>query len=110
MGYWKLGTSDAFYGNVSVLGKLAAGIPYTSYWNWDVGFGLTYKVLTPDIRYFGTNLNRGDCNAFTSDHTATGVANTPINAGLPGSNWCGDTVIAKLSVDTSFNGLKQVFG
>ena len=36
-----------------------------------LGVGLTYKVFTLDLRYYGTNLNSGDCNAFTSDHTAT---------------------------------------
>jgi hypothetical protein len=52
------------------------------------------------LRYFDTNLNKGDCNAFTSDHTATGIATTPINPfAAPGSSWCGASFIAKLSVD-----------
>ena len=32
------------------------GVQYTSYWNWDAGFGLTYKAFTLDLRYYGTNL------------------------------------------------------
>jgi hypothetical protein len=109
-GYWKLGTSDSFYcttaGSVCG-GQFPGGIPYTSYWNWDLGVGLTYKVFTLDLRYYGTNLNAGDCNAFTSDHTATGIATTAINPSpLPGSNWCGSAYIAKLSVDTTMNALK----
>jgi hypothetical protein len=47
-----------------------------------------------------TNLSKGDCNAFTSDHTASGIATTPINPFPdPGSSWCGASFIAKLSVD-----------
>ncbi len=67
---------------------------------------MTYKVFTLDLRYYDSDLSKGDCNAFTSDHTASGVANTPINPGGPGSNWCGATFIAKLSVDTALSALK----
>jgi uncharacterized protein (TIGR02001 family) len=102
VGYWNLGTSDAFYGVVG----FPNGIPYKSYANWDLGFGFTYKVFTLDFRYYDTNLNKGDCNAFTSDHTASGVASTAINPGGPGSDWCGATFIAKLSVDTALSALK----
>ena len=37
---------------------------------------------------------KDDYNAFTSDHTASGIASTPINPNGPGSNWCGATFIA----------------
>ena len=86
VGHWFLGTSDAFYGN----------IPFKSYTNWDVGLGLTWKQFTLDLRYFDTDLSKSDCNAFTSDQTAT--------AGL--SKWCGATFIAKLSVDLTSANLK----
>lgn len=106
VGYWNLGTSDAFYGTGPGT-PFANGIPYKSYATWDVGFGITYKVFTLDFRYYDTDLNKGDCNAFTSDHTASGVATTPINpAPLPGSDWCGAAFIAKLSVDTALSALK----
>ena len=91
-----LGTSDSFYcTQVAGVcgGAFPTGIPYKSYTNWDVGVGFTYKVFTLDLRYFDTNLNKGDCNAFTSDHTATGIATTPINPfPAPGSNWCGSAL------------------
>jgi hypothetical protein len=107
IGYWKLGTSDAFYGVISPLGNFLAGIPYKSYWTWDAGIGFTYKVFTLDLRYYDTNLSKGDCNAFTSDHTATQLGNvTPINPSGIGSNWCGAAFIAKLSVDTTLNAIK----
>jgi uncharacterized protein (TIGR02001 family) len=102
VGHWWLGTSDAFYG----VKGFPNGIPYKSYTNWDLGVAFTYKQFTLDLRYFDTDLSKGDCNAFTSDHTASGLANTPINPGGPGSNWCGATFIAKLSVDLTSANLK----
>jgi Bacterial protein of unknown function (Gcw_chp) len=103
LGHWFLGTSDSFYcTQVAGVcgGAFPTGIPYKSYTNWDAGLAFTYKVFTLDLRYYDTNLNKGDCNAFTSDHTATGIAATPINPFPdPGSNWCGASFIAKLSVD-----------
>ncbi len=102
VGHWWLGTSDNFY----AVAGYPNGIPYKSYTTWDLGFGLTYKVFTLDFRYYDTDLNKGDCNAFTSDHTASGVYSTPINPGGPGSNWCGATFVAKLSADALLSGLK----
>jgi len=106
LGYWALGTSDAFYGIPGT--AFAGGIPYKSYWNWDVGFGFTWKAFTLDLRYYGTDLSKGDCNAFTSDQTAGGAGNiTPINpAPGIGSSWCGAAYIAKLSIATSINNIK----
>ena len=64
------------------------GIPYKDYNTWNVGVGFTWKVFTLDLRYSDTDLNKGDCNAFTSDPTATGTTHvTAINFG-PGSSWC----------------------
>ena len=84
-----LGTSDSFYG----VPAFPQGINYADYNTWNAGVGFTYKVATLDLRYSGTNLNRGNCNAFTSDHTATFTAPlgsvTPINPGGFGSTWCG---------------------
>ena len=97
-----LGTSDSFYG---VLG-FPSGIDYADYNTWNVGIGFTWKVLTLDLRYSGTDLSKGNCNAFTSDPGASGVASTPINPGGPGSNWCGNAFIAKLSADFTASSLK----
>lgn len=95
VGHWFLGTSDAFY---AVQG-FPNGIPYKSYTTWDLGFGLTKSVFTLDFRYYDTNLNKGDCNAFTSDHTASGVFSTPINPGGPGSTWCHATFVVSGKFD-----------
>jgi uncharacterized protein (TIGR02001 family) len=110
-GYWWLGTSDAFYGTFA----FPNGIPYKSYANIDAGIGFTWKVFTLDFRYYATNLNKGDCNAFTSDHTAGGGLNsnvTAINPGTAGfgngfgSNWCSQTFVVKLSSDLTLANLK----
>jgi uncharacterized protein (TIGR02001 family) len=104
-----LGTSDAFYGVVNpAFPQFVTGIPYKSYDTWNIGIGFTYKVFTLDLRYSDTDLNKGDCNAFTSAFNATGTTNvTPINPGGAGSNWCGAAGIAKLSFDlTAMTNLK----
>jgi len=99
-----LGTSDAFYG----VAGFPLGIKYADYNTWNIGIGFTYKVFTLDLRYSDTDLNKGNCNAFTSAFNATGTTSvTPINPGGVGSNWCGATGIAKLSFDlTAMTNLK----
>lgn len=98
-----LGTSDAFYG----VPAFPAGVDYKDYNTWNVGLGFTWKVFTLDLRYSDTDLNKGDCNAFTSDPGASGTADvTPINPSGLGSNWCGAAFIAKLSADLTLGSLK----
>jgi hypothetical protein len=64
-------------------------VNYQDYATWNIGFGLTKSVFTLDFRYYDTNLSRGDCNVFTSDHTAALPNNfTTINPGGIGSTWC----------------------
>jgi hypothetical protein len=109
VGNWFLGTTDSFYGipKPYLGGLYAAGIPYQSYTTWDAGFAFTWKQFTLDLRYYDTNLNRGDCNAFTSSQSATLSGNfTPINPSGAGTNWCGAAYIAKLSVDLTGANLK----
>ncbi|NPU11142.1 hypothetical protein HL667_20645 [Bradyrhizobium sp. 83012] len=98
------GTSDSFYG----VPAFPNGIHYADYNTWNIGVGFTYKVFTLDLRYSDTDMSKGDCNAFTSDFTASGTTNvTPINPAGLGSKWCGATGIAKLSVDlTAMSNLK----
>ena len=100
VGYWDLGTSDAFYGVPVAPG----GVKYTSYTNWDLGLGFTYKVLTLDLRYYDTNLNKAQCNVFTSAQNATfSPANvTPQNPNGLGTNWCSAAFVAKLSASVDF--------
>jgi hypothetical protein len=98
-----LGTSDAFY----AVPAFPNGIDYKDYDTWNVGLGFTWKVFTLDLRYSDTDMNKGDCNAFTSDPTASGTSNvTPNNPAGAGSSWCGATFIAKLSADLTLGSLK----
>jgi hypothetical protein len=104
------GTSDSFYGVINPLfPQYANGIPEPSYNTWNIGVGFTYKVFTLDLRYYDTDLSKGDCNAFTSDNTGrfnTGAI-TAINPGGVSSNWCGAAGVAKLSADlTAMTNLK----
>ena len=77
---------------------------YTSYTNWDLGLGFTYKVLTLDLRYYDTNLNKAQCNVFTSAQNATfSPANvTAQNPNGLGTNWCSAAFVAKLSASVDF--------
>src|SRR5262249_10541048 len=88
VGYWALRHSDSFYcttgfpngtpvhtntsptGN-ACFGVYPGGVPYKSYWTWDVGVSFTYKAFTLDLRYYDTNLTKAECNVFVSDHTST---------------------------------------
>jgi len=105
VGRWSLGTSDSFYGLPGT--NFAGGIPYADYTTWNAGFGWTWKVFTVDLRYIDTNLNKGNCNAFTSDQTAgipgTTANITPINPTGVGSNWCSGVFTARLSADLTIN-------
>jgi hypothetical protein len=99
LGYWDLGTSDAFYGTPAFPG----GVKYKSYATWDVGLGFTYKVLTLDLRYIDTNLSKSDCSVFTSAQNAVpGQPITPNNPGGLGTNWCSAAFVAKLSASIDF--------
>ena len=108
LGYWALGTSDTFYGTGIPGSSQEFGVNYTSYWNWDAGFGWTYKAFTLDLRYYDTDLTKSECNAFTSASNssfATSNVTTQNPDGL-GSNWCGAAYIAKLSFAANLSGLK----
>jgi len=104
IGYWELGTTDAFYGTAA----FPAGVPLPSYWTWDAGVGFTWKVFTLDLRYYQTNLSPAQCNVFTSAQSATAGAGTlgGINPTGNGSNWCGADFVAKLSIAFGLAALK----
>jgi hypothetical protein len=62
VGYWQLGTSDAFY----AVPAFPGGVPYPSYLTWDVGLTFTWKAFALDLRYYDTNLTKAECNVFTA--------------------------------------------
>jgi uncharacterized protein (TIGR02001 family) len=108
LGYWDLGTSDLFYGTTippALPGNpFLNGVKYTSYTNWDLGLGFTYKVLTLDLRYYDSNLTKAQCNVFTSAQNATFSPGniTAQNPNGLGTNWCSAAFIAKLSASVDF--------
>jgi len=105
VGYWQLGTTDAFYGTPA----FPAGIPLPSYWNWDAGVAFTWKIFTLDLRYYQSNLTKVQCNVFTSAQTATFGGAGAITATNPTGNvsdWCGADFVAKLSIATALSALK----
>ena len=107
VGYWDFGTSHQFYctqAGTACGGLYPNGVPYPSYAHWNVGFGWSWQAFTVDLRYSGTSLNRGDCNAFTSDHTAPlNGSVTPINPSGAGSSWCGQRGFVTLKTDLTAN-------
>jgi hypothetical protein len=110
LGHWFLGTTDSFYctqKNGVCAPPFPNGIPYKSYTTWDIGVAFTWKQFTFDLRYYDTNLSKGDCNAFTSDFTAGFDGSfTPINPSGVGSKWCGPAFVGKLSVALTKENLK----
>jgi opacity protein-like surface antigen len=103
VGHWFLGTSDSFYctgAGGPCIPPFPGGIPYASYTTWNLGIGFTKSVFTLDLRYYDTDLSKGDCNAFTSDHTARFTNSfTSINIGGFGSSWCSSTFVVSGKFD-----------
>jgi hypothetical protein len=63
VGRWFLETSESRDGS----------IPLKSYTSWDLSVAFTWKQFTIDLRCYGTDLSKADCNACASDQTATVV-------------------------------------
>ena len=92
-GYYWLGTTDL------VLGVFNPAIDLPDYATWNIGVAFTWKVATLDLRYYDTNLSKGNCNVLTGDPTAgPGLRGPAINNGNA-SNWCSASFIAALKFD-----------
>lgn len=72
---------------------VALGNPSYTYWN--VGLALTYKAITLDLRYHGTDQSVQSC----ADFLVVAVGNAS-------NNWCDDTFIAAIKFDTTLSSLK----
>jgi uncharacterized protein (TIGR02001 family) len=72
---------------------LGFGDPSYTYYN--VGIAFTYKALTLDLRYYGTDMDKQGCRDFLL-----------IGPGNAAANWCNDTFIAAIKFDTTLNALK----
>jgi uncharacterized protein (TIGR02001 family) len=73
----------------------AIGLTDPSYTYYNVGLALTYKAITLDLRYHGTDQSVTDCNNFLA-----------VGAGNSSSNWCDETFIATIKFDTTLSALK----
>ena len=93
-GYYWLGTTDL------VVGVINPAFNLPDYATWNVGVAFTWKVATLDLRYYDTNLSKGNCNVMTGDPTAVfqPSAVSPINNGNA-SKWCSASFIAALKFD-----------
>ena len=79
-----------------------ASLPFASYTTWNAGVSYAWKVLTLDLRYYGTSLSRSQCYLDGSDP----AGNVPGAVATGVSNWCGNRVMASLSFDMTASGLK----
>lgn len=89
LGYQWLGTTS-----LSNQYLLAGNRNYTlpDYASWNAGVAFTYKAMTLDLRYYGSELSEGPGNTC---FTVTGL-----------NNGCGNRYVASLSFDTTLLGLK----
>ncbi|MEX0753152.1 MAG: TorF family putative porin [Xanthobacteraceae bacterium] len=76
-------------------GFVATGFTDPSYTYYNLGLALTYKAVTLDLRYHGTDQDTADCNSFLL-----------VAAGNPSSDWCDGTFVASLKFDTALSALK----
>jgi uncharacterized protein (TIGR02001 family) len=76
-------------------GWIMTGFTDPSYTYWNAGLAITYKALTLDLRYHGTDQSVADCNSF--------LLVTPGNLS---SKWCKDAFIVSLKVDSALSALK----
>jgi len=86
-GYYSFGTTTAH----PAQGIVATKLPDYTFWN--AGLAFTWKVATLDLRGYGTNLSKANCNVLTGDQNASLVG------GVGQSKWCGTTFITALKFD-----------
>ena len=84
----------------------AISIPLPDYETWNLGLTFTYKSFALDLRYYDTNLTKGECNLLTGDPGAVFVGDaTPFNNGNV-SKWCGAAFVAKFTADVTLASAK----
>jgi opacity protein-like surface antigen len=86
-----------------VLGTTKAGsifgvVRFPSYNTWNAGVSYAWKNLTADLRYTGSDLSKANCYAVTSDQHGNVPGLVPTGT----SNWCGQRIMATLSVDFTY--------
>jgi uncharacterized protein (TIGR02001 family) len=76
-------------------GFKATGFENPSYTYWNAGLAFTYKAVTLDLRYHGTDQSVAECRSFLL-----------VGPGNPSGSWCDDTFIATIKFDTTLMALK----
>ncbi|MGB6283932.1 MAG: hypothetical protein WBG18_05870, partial [Xanthobacteraceae bacterium] len=74
------------------------GFALPAYLNWQAGVTFTRKVFNLDLRYYDTNLSKGNCFVLTGDpnaHPGGGIDPVTNPEGLA-SRWCSATFVAKV--------------
>ena len=72
------------------------GFKFASYTTWNVGASYTYKALTFDLRYSGTNLSKAACAVTSSDPAGNFAFGS---GGVGRSDWCSNRIFATVSID-----------
>jgi uncharacterized protein (TIGR02001 family) len=88
------GAGYSWFGNQS---QELGGFALPAYLNWQAGVTFTRKVFNLDLRYYDTNLSKGNCFVLTGDPNAhPGGSIDPVTnpEGLA-SGWCSATFVAK---------------
>lgn len=95
LGHWWIDGSQFVAAGAGPVGAPLGGGIDPDYTYYNIGIGFTYKALTLDLRYHGTDQSADDCASFLA-------TNSP-NAS---NRWCNDTFIASLKFDTTLSALK----
>jgi hypothetical protein len=88
------------------MGTTDSGVDLADYVAWNIGAGLAHRGVTFDLRYFDSNLSKEECWLLTGDLGATpgGIPSAANPLGLR-SNWCGSSVVAKVTFDMTLSKL-----
>ena len=92
---WTLG---AELGHQS-FGTTSQGSVLPSYAHWRLGAAFKYDVVSFDLSYHDTNLNKEDCFVLAGSFTTLGVGRFGDNPGGLQSNLCGRALVATLSFE-----------
>ena len=76
-----------------------ANFKYPSYNTWNAGVSYTWKNITADLRYHGSDLNKANCWIVSADPQGN-----PAGGGFRGtSGWCGQRIMASLAIDLVYS-------
>lgn len=76
-----------------------AAFKYPDYNSWNLGVSYAWKNLTADVRYYGSDLSKTNCYVVGSDPSGNRVGGVATGR----SGWCGQRIMASLSVDFTYS-------